>query len=99
MTEYRFPAEISRELEAEIRRHGEEVFRECGCRDFARVDFMLNESGEPVFLEINTLPGLTETSLLPKSALCERMNFPALARELVRPALDRFKLSQRIPQL
>jgi D-alanine-D-alanine ligase len=63
---------------------------EClGCRDFSRVDLMLSECGELFVLEVNTIPGLTETSLLPKAAqaagwdmtrLCTRMVEMALAR-------------------
>lgn len=91
MTEYRFPADISEKLRGEFRNSAEKVFQVCGCRDFARVDSMMNEEGELIFLEINTLPGLTATSLLPKSASCENLDFPALARELVAPAVARFQ--------
>lgn len=90
LTEYVFPAPVDEELAARIRRAAETVFATCGCRDFARVDSILTASGEFYFLEINTLPGLTETSLLPKSALCENLPFPALARKLVDPAIARF---------
>jgi D-alanine-D-alanine ligase len=89
LTEYRFPADLPRMLSDRVRRDAETVFQVCGCRDFARVDFMLSEEGEPFFLEINTLPGLTETSLLPKSAACEGMDFRSLARELITPAIRR----------
>jgi D-alanine-D-alanine ligase len=90
LTEYRYPAELPLAIERRVRRDAEKVFHACGCRDFARVDFMLSTEGEPFLLEINTLPGLTETSLLPKSASCESFDFPQLARELVAPALKRF---------
>jgi len=43
------------------------------------------------FLEINTLPGMKETSLLPMSARCAGLDFTMLVRELVAPALERFK--------
>lgn len=90
MTEFRFPAELSEEVSAELRQIAETVFHACGCRDFARVDFMYSESGEPFFLEINTIPGLTETSLLPKSAQCEGIDFRSLSGQLVASALNRF---------
>jgi D-alanine-D-alanine ligase len=54
------------------------------------VDFMLSAAGGAVILEINTLPGLTPTSLLPKSASCRGYSFGALVRALVGPALARF---------
>jgi D-alanine-D-alanine ligase len=51
---------------------------------------MLSPSDLPFFLEINTLPGLTPTSLLPKSASCHDISFTVLAKELVLPAINRF---------
>jgi len=88
-TEYQFPAQLDAGITARIQREAEAIFKACGCRDFARIDFLL-EGDVPYFLEVNTLPGLTATSLLPKSASCEGYDFPALADELVRPALSRF---------
>lgn len=93
-TEYRYPAELPAESAAAVRRAAETVFACCGCRDFARVDFMLSSRGEPFFLEINTIPGLTPTSLLPKSASCVGFSFPKLGKELVRPALGRFNATR-----
>jgi D-alanine-D-alanine ligase len=54
------------------------------------VDFIVCEDGHSHFLEVNTLPGLTETSLLPKSASCAGYDFGYLAKELIEPAIDRF---------
>jgi D-alanine-D-alanine ligase len=88
-TEYIFPADLEPEVEAKVKDHAEQLFVACGCRDFARVDFLLN-SKRPYFLEINTLPGLTATSLLPKSASCVGLDFEQLATELVQPAIARF---------
>jgi len=89
-TEYRFPAELEPTFEARIRDYAECLFDACGCRDFARIDFLL-EGESPYFLEINTLPGLTPTSLLPKSAFCVGYDFEKLAAALVRPAITRMK--------
>ncbi len=89
-TDYLFPAELEPRIEATIKDHAEQLFDACGCRDFARVDFIL-ESKCPYFLEINTLPGLTATSLLPKSASCVSLDFEQLAAELVTPAMLRFQ--------
>jgi D-alanine-D-alanine ligase len=90
LTEYFAPASISEELAAEARRMAESAFAACGCRDYARVDFMLSNEGELYLLEINTLPGMKETSLLPMSARCVGLDFTALCRELVAPAVERF---------
>ena len=89
-TEYRYPAELEDPVRSALERSAETLFRACGCRDFARVDFML-EGAVPYFLEVNTLPGLTETSLLPKSAACAGYTFEALARALVAPAVGRWR--------
>jgi D-alanine-D-alanine ligase len=90
LTEYFAPAQISPETAAEARRLSEMAFSACGCRDYARADFMLSEEGELYLLEINTLPGMKETSLLPMSARCVGLDFNALCRELVAPAVERF---------
>lgn len=90
LTEYTAPAPLPHELAAEVRRAAETAFAACGCRDYARVDFMLSAEGELYLLEINTLPGMKETSLLPMSARCVGLDFAALCREMVAPALERF---------
>lgn len=91
MTEYRYPAEVDDVLGESIRDAAKRAFAACGCRDFARIDFILSEEGEFYFLEINTLPGLTATSLLPKSASCVGYDFPQLTMQMVLPAVKRFK--------
>ena len=90
-TEYRFPAVLDLEIEDEIKRLARRAFHACDCRDFARIDFMICEDGNPYFLEVNTLPGLTTTSLLPKSASCAGYDFQSLSKKLVEPALGRFE--------
>ena len=90
LTEYFAPAQISEELATRIRTAAETAFAACGCRDYARIDFMLSKDGELYLLEINTLPGMKETSLLPMSARCVGLDFIALCREMVAPAVERF---------
>ena len=74
-TRYTVPAELS---EATTRR-AQELALECfdllGCKDLARVDFRLNPEEELFILELNSIPGFTETSLLPKAAAAEGLNF------------------------
>lgn len=89
-TEYLAPAPLGAELTARIRATAEAAFAACGCRDYARVDFMLSEKQELYLLEINTLPGMKETSLLPMSARCEGVDFTELVKAMVMPALQRF---------
>jgi D-alanine-D-alanine ligase len=91
-TEYLAPAPLDDSLAARVKSAAETAFAACGCRDYARVDFMISEAGEPFLLEINTLPGMKEMSLLPKSARCAGLDFTALVREMVSPAVERFRL-------
>jgi D-alanine-D-alanine ligase len=59
-----------------------EVCRAGGCRHISRVDFMVDDRG-PWMLEVNTMPGMTDTSLVPKAAAHAGMPFPLLCRRLV----------------
>lgn len=89
-TEYFCPARIPAGAFAAVRQLAEQAFAACNCRDFARVDFMLSPKDGPVFLEVNTIPGMTETSLLPKSASWSGCDFNSLVREMTIPAVGRF---------
>lgn len=91
LTEYFAPAPLAAGLTAATQAAAERAFAACGCRDYARVDFILCPPDELLLLEINTLPGMKETSLLPMSARCTGLDFTALVRELVSPALQRFR--------
>jgi D-alanine-D-alanine ligase len=90
MTEYFAPAPLDTAMTEKAQRAAENAFTACGCRDYARVDFILSAQNILYLLEINTLPGMKETSLLPMSARCAGLDFTALVRELVLPAVQRF---------
>lgn len=89
-TEYHTPARIPAGAFAAVRDFAATAFAACNCRDYARVDFMLSPADGPFFLELNTLPGMTETSLLPKSASWSGYDFNSLVREMTVPAVGRF---------
>lgn len=91
-TRYLFPAPLEEARTREFQQMAEAIYAGCDCRDFARVDFLQRPEGEPVFLEINTLPGMTETSLLPKSASVCGWNYVELVKRMVEPAIHRFRL-------
>jgi D-alanine-D-alanine ligase len=91
LTEYLAPAPLPPAAYPAIQAAAEKAFRACGCRDYARVDFMFSEQSGHYLLEINTLPGMKETSLLPMSARCAGRDFTALVREMTLPALQRFQ--------
>ena len=58
-----------------------------GCRHYSMVDFLLDSKNEPWFLELNTLPGMTETSLLPKSLKADGIKFKEIIRMILNEAL------------
>ncbi len=87
MSDHFFPARIpdsvyQRTLEAGLAAH-----RAIGCRGYSRVDFIIDESGAPYILEVNTLPGMTATSLLPEIAKGVGISFPDLVEEIMRLAV------------
>lgn len=90
-TEYFAPAPLSEEVTAAVRAAAERAFAACACRDYARVDFILISADEFYLLELNTLPGMKETSLLPMSARVAGLDFTALVHALLTPALRRFQ--------
>lgn len=94
-TRYLCPAPIHESLEKEIQESALKVFQACGCRDFARVDFLYDESEEQLyFLEINTIPGMTPSSLLPKSAAAKGYHFEQLIHTMVKPCLERYRATK-----
>ena len=62
------------------------IYNSIGCRHYARADFRLNEKNEYYFLEINTLPGMTSTSLFPKAANAAGLEFPDLIDTIIKIA-------------
>ncbi len=89
MTQELFPAPIDAQLATEVRERARTVHRVLGLRDFSRVDFRLDEAGQPWCLEANTLPGVTATSLLPQSARASGIGFQELCERIVELALRR----------
>lgn len=88
-TDYLCPAPFDAAVTARIQGAALGAYRAVGARDYARVDVMVRASGDPVVLEVNTLPGMTETSLLPKAAAAAGWSFAALCDRMVRLALER----------
>jgi D-alanine-D-alanine ligase len=86
-----FPADISSQSTAEMQRLGLSAHRALKLRDYSRVDFRMDPHGNIQCLEVNTLPGMTAQSLLPKSAAAVGISFPALCDEICRLALTRKK--------
>lgn len=88
-TEYLVPAPISDSLAKHVQKEALEAHRVLGCRDLSRSDFRVDDTGKAFLLEVNTLPGMTETSLFPKAAATAGIDFPHLCLALVKNALNR----------
>lgn len=89
MTQYLVPAPIHGNLAEEIQSLAGMAFRVLGLRDAARIDFRLDAAGKPFCLEANTLPGMTATSLVPKSASAAGIDFPELVSRIAEMACNR----------
>ncbi len=83
LTEYKVPADIPEKKYRECQAIGLEAHQALDARFFSRVDMILSEKGTPVVLEVNTIPGLTETSLLPKAALAAGIDFKNLVLKIL----------------
>ena len=90
-TEFLFDTVTDEKTVIEINRSAITCFDSLGCRHFGRVDMILSESGEPYVLEINTLPGLTTHSLLPKAAARAGLSNSQLCTKIIEAALETFK--------
>jgi D-alanine-D-alanine ligase len=88
-TEYLCPAPFDEVTAARIQSAALGAFAAVGGRDYARVDVMVRPDGQPEVLEVNTLPGMTETSLLPKAAAAEGLDYAQLCQCMIDLALQR----------
>lgn len=88
-TDFVCPAELPPGVAERAQELALRTYRLLGCEAFARVDLMLDEAGELAVLEINPIPGLTETSLLPQAAEAAGVSFDELVARIVELALAR----------
>lgn len=88
-TDYFCPADFDPATTERIQAAGRAAFEAVGGRDYGRVDVLVDGDGAPWVLEVNTLPGMTETSLLPKAAAAAGLGFAELCQKMVDLALAR----------
>jgi D-alanine-D-alanine ligase len=86
-SDYLCPAKLDKKVEAEIAEFALLAFDVLGCSGYARVDFRLNPQNELFCLEVNTLPGMTSTSLVPKAAKAADISFEGLLDRIIKLAL------------
>lgn len=87
MTEYILPPEIDTDLYDKLMNLGLQAHLSLGCKGGTRVDMIVDKDGNPYVLEVNTIPGMTETSLLPKIAELAGYDFKSLVKEILELAL------------
>ena len=88
-TQFVCPAELAPGVAEHTQRLAVEAYRALGCRGFGRVDLMLRDDGELFVLEANSVPGLTETSLLPQAADAAGIGFDELVERILSTAVRR----------
>jgi D-alanine-D-alanine ligase len=88
-TEYYCPARLQEAVAREVERLAAACHELLGCRDVSRVDMVVADDSHPFVLEVNTSPGMTETSLLPMAAQAAGIEFAEVVDRLVRAALSR----------
>jgi len=91
MTEYILPPEINSKIYEKAKEIALNAHIALECGGATRVDLRINGKGNPYVLEVNTIPGMTETSLLPKIAKQAGMDFPDLIEEILRGAVNESK--------
>jgi len=89
MSDHIIPPRIPVELQAMIKELAVRTFQALGCRGLSRVDFMVEPGGGVYILEVNTMPGMTATSLFPDSARAAGTEFPQLVDQIVKLALEK----------
>lgn len=85
------PADIDEQTDKKLRDAATAAYNALHLDSYARVDFLVDENGEPFCLEANTLPGMTPTSLLPQEAAVEGLNYADLCERIIEISLDKYK--------
>ncbi|MGK7297050.1 MAG: D-alanine--D-alanine ligase [Candidatus Wenzhouxiangella sp. M2_3B_020] len=85
-TRYHCPCGLDAERETELAALAGRAFDELGCRGWGRVDFLVDESGAPWMLEVNTVPGMTDHSLVPMAAAAADIDFDELVVRILATA-------------
>jgi D-alanine-D-alanine ligase len=87
-TQYLLPCGLDEEKEKEIKELSLNAFKAVGCEGWGRVDVMQDEEGNFFLLEVNTVPGMTDHSLVPMAAGHDGLNFQTLVLEILAQTLE-----------
>jgi D-alanine-D-alanine ligase len=83
------PAKLDSLIDKQVKIAALAAHKTLGCFGCSRVDLILDNKGNPFILEVNTIPGLTATSLLPKAANCIGIKFEELCLQLIKLAYEK----------
>ncbi len=86
------PADLPTEIAAEMSRYAEQVAGVIGLTTYCRMDFLLNEQNEIFCLEANTLPGMTDTSLIPQEAAAVGIRYHELCEKIIQISLNKYEV-------
>lgn len=89
MSDHIIPPRILEDQQNVVKDLAVRTFKALGCRGLARVDFIIDRQGSPYILEVNTIPGMTATSLFPDAARAAGIEFPELIDRLVKLTLEK----------
>ena len=87
MSEYIVPAKIPEKVAKKAQHQALIAFQSIGCEGYARIDFRMNDQEELYCLEVNTLPGMTPLSLVPKAAKAVGISYEELVEKIIQQAL------------
>ena len=89
LSDHLIPPRIPAGVQAMVQEIALQCYKAIGCKGLARIDFMVDEAMDPYVIEINTIPGMTETSLFPDAAKADGISFADLVQTIVQLALEK----------
>jgi D-alanine-D-alanine ligase len=89
MCSHIIPARVEQSIQNQISDLSKRVYQTLDCRGYARIDYIIDQSGQPFTLEINTIPGMTEMSLVPDAARAAGISFEELVERIVQLGLSK----------
>jgi len=90
MSEHIIPPRIDDDIQNSIKELAVKTYLAIGCQGLGRVDFIIDKTGSPCVLEVNTIPGMTETSLFPDAAKASGISFEDLVEKLVQLTMEKY---------
>ncbi len=88
MCEHIIPARISQDVCEKVKQITAATYKAMGCRGFSRIDIIVDKQGNPFVLEVNTIPGMTDMSLVPDAAKAQGIEYDDLVEMLINLAME-----------